>query len=151
MKWRVGDLFKVPLDDGSAALGHIVGQEKDMLNSVTCAFYAVEVSCPPEPPPAPNMDTLIACVFTTHDLLRRGYWPIVGHVAPQLPRKYFPHEDCRDKGWVGATVNGSGIMNDFLNAFYGLSPWDAYFDIYYFDKLLIDKAKKPKDLIYTKK
>jgi hypothetical protein len=42
-------------------------------------------------------------------------------------------------------------MNDFLNAFYGLSPWDAYFDIYYFDKLLIDKAKKPKDLIYTKK
>jgi hypothetical protein len=152
-KWSVGDLFKVPLEDGTASLGHIVGQERSMMNSVTCAFYATKVpdTCPPDSPPAPTDDALIACVFTTHDLIRRGFWPIIGHVLPQLSQKYFPYEDCREKGWVGATMHGSGIMREFVNAFYGLASWNGYFDPNYFDKLLIDPSKRPKDLLFVKK
>jgi hypothetical protein len=152
-KWTVGDLFKVPLNDGTASLGHIVGQERSMMNSVTCAFYAIKVSdnCPPDSPPSPTDDALIACVFTTHDLISRGFWPIIGQLSPQLPRKYFPYEDCREKGWVGATMQGSGNMREFVNAFYGLAPWNGYFDPNYFDKLLIDPSKRPKNLLFIKK
>jgi len=151
--WKVGDLFKIPLGDGSASLGHIVAQERQMLNSVTCAFYEVKVpdTCPPDAPPLPNDSTLIACVFTTHDLLRNGVWPLIGHTSPQLPRKYLPHEDCRRSGWVGATMHGSGIVRQFLDAYYRLAPWDDWADPKYLDSFLIDPSKRPKDLIYVKK
>jgi len=151
-KWKVGDLFKIPLADGSASLGHIVAQEHQMLNTVTCAFYDAKVTdtCPPDAPPLPKDETLIACLFTTHDLLRRGVWPVIGHITPQLSRKHLPYEDCRQNGWVGASMYGSGIVREFLDAYYRLAPWDDWADPKYLDGLLIDPAKRPKDLIYVK-
>lgn len=151
-KWKVGDLFKVPQADGSASLGHIVAQEREMLNSVTCAFYdsKVPVTCPPDSPPLPKDDALIACLFTTHDLLGRGVWPVIGHVSVDLPRKYLPYEDCRSKRWVGAKMYGSGIVRQFLDAYYRLAPWDDWADPKYLDGLLIGPNKRPGDLIYVK-
>jgi hypothetical protein len=152
-KWKVGDLFKIPLADGSALLGHIVAQEREMLNSVTCAYYDTKVSdtCPPDAPPLPSDEALIACLFTTHDLLDNGMWPVVGYAAPRLPRKYLPYEDCRHSGWVGAKMHGSGIVRQFLNAYCRLAPWDDFADPTYLDRLLISPAKRPKDLAHIKK
>ena len=151
-RWQVGDLFKIALSDGSAALGHIVAREAEVLNSVTCALFDIKVpeSCPPECPPFPGEEALIACLFTTHDLLNRGTWPIIGQVASQLPISCFPFEDCRKKGWVGAKVIGSGNVRTFLDAFYRLAPWDDWADPNYLDRLLISPQKKPKNLIYIK-
>ncbi|WP_395743660.1 Imm26 family immunity protein [Prosthecobacter sp.] len=151
-KWKVGDLFKIPLADGSASLGHIVAQEREMLNSVTCAFYDTKVpdTCPPHAPPLPREDALIACLFTTHDLLSTGIWTVIGHSPPQVSRAQLPHEDCRRKGWVGAKMRGSGIVRQFLDAYYCLAPWDDWADPKYLDAFLIDPSKKPNDLIYVK-
>jgi hypothetical protein len=52
--------------------------------------------------------------------------------------------------FVGAVVRGSGIMMEFLDAFYGLRAWDDYADPAYFDKLLLTQDKKPSRLILTK-
>jgi len=48
-------------------------------------------------------------------------------------------------------MQGSGNMREFVNAFYGLAPWNGYFDPNYFDKLLIDPSKRPKNLLFIKK
>lgn len=151
-KWKVGDLFKIPLADGSAALGHIVAQEREMLNSVTCAFYDAKVpeTCPPQAPPLPSDEALIACLFTTHDLLGNGSWTVIGHSSPRVSRKHLPYEDCRRGGWVGAKMRGSGIVRQFLDAYYRLAPWDDWADPKYLDAFLIDPSKRPKDLIYVK-
>ena len=37
--WHLGDLFLVPLIDGSSVVGQIVGQERNVLNSVSCVFF----------------------------------------------------------------------------------------------------------------
>ena len=151
-KWKVGDLFKIPLADGSASLGHIVAQEREMLNSVTCAFYDIKVpdTCPPQAPPLPSDGALIACLFTTHDLLGSGIWTVVGHLSPQASRQQLPYEDCRGSGWVGAKMRGSSNVRQFLDAYYRLAPWDDWADPKYLDVFLIDPSKKPKDLIYVK-
>ena len=151
-KWKVGDLFKIPLADGSASLGHIVAQEREMLNSVTCAFYDAKVpeTCPPQAPPLPSDEALIACLFTTHDLLGNGSWTVIGHSSPRVSRKHLPYEDCRRGGWVGAKMRGSGIVRQFLDAYYRLAPWDDWADPKYLDAFLIDPSKRPKDLIYVK-
>ena len=154
-KWKVGDLFKISLADGSASLGHIVAQERQMLNSVTCAFYDTKVpnTCPPDAPPLPSDEALIACLFTTHDLLGNGIWAVIGYASPRLSRKHLPYEDYRGSGWVGAKMRGAGNVRPFLDAYYRLAPWDNYSakDPNYFDAFLIDPSKRPKDLIYVKK
>jgi hypothetical protein len=151
-KWKVGDLFKIPLADGSASLGQVVAQEREVLNSVTCAFYDTKVpgTCPPDAPPPLRDESLIACLFTTHDLLGSGAWLVIGHTLPQVARKHMPYEDCRRSGWVGAKVRGSSHVREFLDAYYRLAPWDDWANPKYLDAFLIDPSKRPKDLIYVK-
>ena len=127
-RWKVGDLFKVPLSDGSAVLGHVVAREPSMMNSVTCAFFDIKVpeSCPPDEPPGPTNSGLVSCLFTTHDLLSSGTWTVIGDCNPAVPATCLPFENERANGWVGAKMHGSGIVRDFLDAYYGLAPWDNW-------------------------
>ena len=44
---------------------------------------------------------------------------------------------------IGAKIIGSGIVNEFVEAFYGLVPWDDWKAPHYLDSLLISEAAKP--------
>jgi hypothetical protein len=65
-----------------------------------------------------------------------------------VARSDFPYEHLRKSGWVGAKIRGAGVVEEFINAFYGLLPWDSRYDPEYFDKLLISPAKRPSRLIF---
>ena len=151
-QWARGDVFLVPLQDGTNALAQIVGREAQVLNSVTCAFFESRLAEGVTPIEADSaLGRLISILFCTRDLLDSGRWKVVGNRSVELKKKDMPYENCRSKGWVGAEVEGSGIVEDFLNAFHGLQPWDAYKDPNYFDKLLLSPKKKPHNLIYSVK
>jgi len=45
-------------------------------------------------------------------------------------------------------IVGSANIAEFLNAYYGLVPWDDWADPNYLDKLLISPDKKPKNIIF---
>jgi len=47
-------------------------------------------------------------------------------------------------------VIGSAIVNEFLNAYYALQPWDDWKDPHYLDSLLVSPDKKPTKLLYKK-
>ena len=102
--WDIGNLFSVPLIDGSYALGQVVGCEAEVLNSITCAFFRnridsialVEIKGPPD------CSDAIAVQFVTKDLLTRRRWKVLGNFAVALQGDAFPHEDKRDSGWIGA-------------------------------------------------
>ena len=53
-------------------------------------------------------------------------------------------------GWVGAKVIGSGNVNKFMNAYFGLSLWDDWHDPTYLDRLLVSPEKRPAKLILKK-
>jgi hypothetical protein len=65
-----------------------------------------------------------------------------------VPKENLPYESLRNKGFVGAKVVGSKNVNELLNAYYGLSPWDDWKDPTYLDKLLISPEKKPTTVKY---
>jgi hypothetical protein len=44
---------------------------------------------------------------------------------------------------LGAETKGSGILNNFVAAYFGQFPWNGYKDPDYFDKLLISPSKRP--------
>ena len=147
--WKMGDIFFVKIKDGTTVVAQIVGQEKEALNSVSCAFFDwrvksdFEIECISEMP----LSKIFSILFVTRDLLDNGIWRIVANRPINLSRNLLPYENLRQNGWIGAKIHGSGIVNEFLNAFYGLVPWNNWKDPNYLDKLLLYSEKKPKNLI----
>jgi hypothetical protein len=148
--WKVGDVLLVKLKDGSFVVGQIVGQERDVLNSVSCAFFDLRVKSEEELDRIDELplDKIFAVLFVTRDLLDDGVWRVVGSRRVTLPKAQLPFERLRAGGFVGARVNGSGNVTDFLNAFYGLMPWDGWHDPNYLDGFLISPDKKPAKLMF---
>lgn len=144
--WTVGDVFAIPTDDGKFAIGQVVGQEPNVLNSASVALFGERVDCVED---VAKVTLSTANVFTvqfvTRDLLDSGVWQIVQRRPVSLPG---PHEDKRSSGFVGAKVIGSGILRKFVNAYFGLYPWDEWHEPDYLDKLLIAPDRKPKSVKY---
>jgi hypothetical protein len=152
-KWNVGDLFLVPQSDAFSSLGQVLSYEASALNSVLCAFYDIRFTArgPEELPEELLEGDLISIQFTTRDLLDSGVWKVVGHRKPANLRMFPQLESLRACGFVGAEVTGSGIILKFLDAYYGLHPWDAWYEPDYLDKLLIHPDRKPKNLVLRQK
>ena len=144
VQWKPGDLFGVALPDGQYVLGQALGVMGEFTNVVNCAFFDIRFQ-PSVVSNAPSLELskLIAVVSTTRDLLDGGYWPIVAHAPISINKRDWPNEQFARKGYVGAETHGSGIVRNFLSAYYGLFPWNGYKDPEYFDKLLMSPSKKP--------
>lgn len=148
-KWGIGDVFIVSISDGKSVVAQIIGREAEVLNSVTIAFFDVRVSNPEEISSIDLIpESVFSTVFATRDLLDSGDWRVVENRRVIIPVRMFPHEDNRASGFAGAKVIGSGILNEFLNAFYSLTPWDDWKDPDYLDNLLLDPSKKPSNLLF---
>ena len=141
---EIGDVFSIQLMDGEFATGQVVGREREVLNSITCAFFSAKHTRPSST--LNEAGSLISCLFITSDLLRRGKWTIEGNDVISVPQEIQPYEHLRSSGWVGAKVIGSGIVERFLNAFHGLDYWDVWADPNYLDSLLICQNVKPNQL-----
>jgi hypothetical protein len=147
-KWNIGNAFAVPTCDGRYLAGQIIGREENVLNSVTIALFD-EVRGSAEEIGFADLgeSQLFSTLFATRDLLDSGRWKIVGDRPVVLPKKLFPFEHRRASGFVGAKVIGSAIINEFVNAYLGLVPWDDWKDPTYLDKLLISPSKRPSTIL----
>lgn len=142
---NVGDAFLVPLDDATGCLGQIVEIEREVLNSVTAAFFGLRLPSPPSETELADLvaSAPIACLFVTRDLFNAGLWARVGRAPVRLEDSLLPHRDARRRAWVGARVIGSGIVEKFLNAYFGLREWDEMNDPKYYSKLLLPGVVGP--------
>jgi hypothetical protein len=80
-----------------------------------------------------------------------GIWRVVENKEVAVPRSWLPYESLRSSGFINAKIIGSKNVTEFLNAFYGLVPWDDWKDPAYLDKLLLSPKKKPPHLIFKNK
>ncbi len=151
VKWMEGSIFRVPQSDGVSSVGQVLRHVPEALNSVICSFHDRRI--PSTISVAADQlaaKELISIQFTTPDLLKSGIWELAGHGTPQGLDRMPGLRTLEDANFVGAKVVGSGIMMEFLDAFYGLRPWDDYADPKYFDKLLSPGLKRPAHVVLTK-
>lgn len=142
--WAVGDVFALPLEDGTSVVGQVVGRE-GVLNSVSVALFDRRCAADliREQVDGLRLDEAFAILFVTRELLDAGEWKVVGPRAVVVPPARQPYEHLRASGFVGAKVIGAGIVNEFAHAFFGLAPWDDWANRDYLDGLLLDPSKKP--------
>lgn len=151
-RWQVGDVFTISASDGQVVVGQVVGQEPDLLPSATVALFderhasadvaRLQASLSP--------NTLFAVLFVTKNHLDSGDWPVIDNRKVEIDLRKNPFEHTRSKDFIGAKVFGADIVNEFVNAFYGLVPWDDWKDPNYLDSLLISKDVKPVERLIFK-
>ena len=142
--WDIGSIFLIPLKDGSSCPGQVVGRERDVLNSATVAIFdsrgAWEAS---GTMPALNEEDIFSKLFVSKHSLDSGHWKVIGKGDVVIEKSQFPNESARMSGFVGAKVNGSDIVDEFVNAYYGLVAWDDWYVPDFLDDLLVSPEKKP--------
>ena len=153
--WAVGDIFTTKLNNGKYAVGHVLSQR--LPNTVRIALYdevinnlenvEIAVLC--------KESDLLSLIEVTKEQIDFGVWKVIGNKPTTTPVSRHANEQYRSsepyKDGVGSNVKDAAIAEDFMNAFYGLNPWDDSYDPEYYDKMLVDKSKKPTHLIYKKK
>ena len=148
-EWLIGDVFVVRQLDEMCSLGQVLTLM--MPNVVSCAFFDIRLSCDEANGAIElSLQQLNAVMSVTRERLDFGEWTIVGHQHVTLDRELWPNEEFRQNRWIGAKISDAGIAVSFLNAFYGLVPWDAWKDPQYFDKLLAFPGRRPKNVVLTR-
>ena len=142
-----GDIFGVPLPDGSMGTGQVLSLELDALNSVGCVFLAATVG----PEGVSGVPLPIAALLVTPDLLNSGVWPVKTKAPVLLQREDWPYEAYRALHWVGVKVVGSGIVQEFLAAYHGFRPWDDWHDPDYLDSLLLPGVGRPDGAVFGRR
>ena len=127
------------------------GQVLDQIlpNVITCAFFDDRVEDPNQWNRRLPSERLISVVSVTRERLDSGDWRVVGTGPIMVERRLWPNEQFRDKGWIGAKVYDASILEEFLDAFHGLAPWDDWKEPDYLDRLLLFPGKKPTNLVYN--
>jgi hypothetical protein len=94
----------------------------------------------------------LSLIEVTKEQMDFGVWQVIGNKPTSIPVSRHANEQYRSsdpyKVGVGSNFKDAAIAEDFMNAFYALSPWDDSYDPEYYDKMLVDKRKKPLYLIY---
>jgi hypothetical protein len=144
---RPGDVFLVPLTDGTRGLGQVLMVTKEALDSCICALFSTRTAntavCDQS-----FLDgaEVISVIFVTSELLKQGHWVVTSNCSVVVNAdRYLPLRELEARKFVGAKVIGSGIVQKFLSAFHGLHPWDAWHDPNYLDKLLVSVDKRPEN------
>jgi hypothetical protein len=149
MNPKKGDVFLIPLANGKYAVGQVIDLEQRTLLCVSCGLFDLQISDPT------NVSSILLdesnCYSTL--LVFRGYflnhrWKIAGNQNLKVKKKRFPYEKQLRGGGIGVKILDEELVEMFVNAFYALAPWDGYRDDKYFDRLLIDAKKKPKNIIF---
>lgn len=143
-RWDVGDVFLLPLKDGTACIGQVIGREPSALNSVAIALYDIKGGWKGlDDFPELRLADIFSAILVTKDYLDGGGWKVVAREDVDLLADKKPYEHLRAKGFIGAKIRGSELVEDFANAFYGLAPWDDWYVPDYLDGYLISPDKKP--------
>ena len=149
-QWFVGDFFAVKLADGSYAIGQVL--DVPLPNAASCAFFDRRVDAPvPQQALELTFDDIIGAATVIPVHLDRGLWRVFSRGPVILPQQQWPNEATRSKRWIGSIIHTGAILESFLNAFYGLAPWNKYKDPHYLDRILVSPSKKPMNLVYESK
>ena len=97
-----------------------------------------------------KLENLISLVATTREQLDYGVWKITGNKETVININEYPNESFREANWVGSKIYDASIVEEFVDAFFALTPWDDWADPNYLDKLLYKMELKPDNLLLNK-
>ncbi|MDQ0971511.1 hypothetical protein QFZ31_001389 [Neobacillus niacini] len=144
-KWAVGDIFYVPLSNGSFSFGQII---KDNDGFPTCCLFNMNSN------EIKDINSIISTNIVSvlpisPNSLDNNNWKIIGstevrvnveEVVKGQPKKY--------KRRITQSTFPDESLRNLSEAIIGIRPWNENVDEEYYDKMLLPDLTKPKSLLY---
>jgi hypothetical protein len=139
IKYKVGDVFHVPSLDGGCYLGQVAVDKKQEIGAIFCFFYDGKFRCDQNCAPTElKPSEIISAVLITPEALERQLWKICANSPiPDHPKlKLLPA--LREKNFVGAVIVGSGLVEKYLDTYFGLVEESFWPDLNYVRRFFLD-------------
>ncbi len=143
--WTNGDIFGVPLKNGSVGLVQIV--DTMLPNIIYVAISSSLTSEHSDEIKKFQADSVISLIAVTRHAFDFEFKKL-GHDKPSFKKSDFKNELTKSNGYIGSVTYDAGLIIDFLNAYNKLTPWDDWHNPNYLDSFLVSDKLKPTDLIY---
>lgn len=139
------NLYAIPLVDGSWTLGHIcylVEGIEEGYYSVTCGFFNHRFSTFEELIERQNELSLSkpVFVFTIADDPFKKKWKLIGNRKVEYKNVNVEEHITGTWGWYDKEEKDTHWV---LEMYFGIYPWDSFYDKIFMDNLLIPGQKKP--------
>lgn len=139
--WKPGAVYGLPLTDGSFGVCQAIEAMWPTVIYIAVFSHRFE-HLPAEVPPL-NRDDVLSLGATWRPQLNNGSLPFLGSAAPVVSKRDFPNEAFSEIGYVGAQHSDIGLYSDFLDACFGLTPWNTMFEEDWWENYLNTKHPRP--------
>jgi len=135
-KWEKGDVFAIRLSDNTFSIGQVI----DKQYHCTCALFPIRTGTIPISQTEFKNYEPVSIMHMTDSFLNNGRWQILFNEQVTLN----PSDGSGGRyGEIGSKSYSPGTMCDLANAYWGLQPWNTWFDEKYLDKLLLKEIPVP--------
>lgn len=135
-KWKIGDVFSIPLLDGSFSFGQIVGIY--LTKSPILALF--EIKQDQINITSNNLiEARVISIWNSDDEFIANHKYKILFNAEQITNP----ENVKDKSKSGGTN-----MHDLANAYFGLEPYNVLYKENYYDDYLQPNIKRPKNVLW---
>jgi hypothetical protein len=140
-EWNTGDIFSIPLNDGTFSYGQVLDKKY-----CTCALFEIRSNNLNVALENFNESRVVTVLHLSNgDLLNNGNWTVLFNTTTLID------PNCGTGGRFGDIGSKSygqcRIMSDLANSWWGLLPWNAMYDEKYYDGLLLNGVLRPKTAI----
>ena len=141
MKWKTGDVFGVPLSDGTFGVAQAIAPVSSF--AIDFAVLGVRYMTLPTAIPVMSSSHVVAVAATWRTVVTGGHWCKLGNDAPVLPPEMCPNQNILAQGTlVGVRHSDWELLQDFMSACHGLLPWNLY-PGHDFDTFLFPGVSRP--------
>ncbi|WP_236708134.1 Imm26 family immunity protein [Brevibacillus choshinensis] len=142
-KWKVGDVFSIPLSDDTYSFGQILWEK---YRSPNCALFDCK-SRENLPIEKVISSPVISVLNVGSECLDSFIWKIIGDAPVKITKLDVP-DVHRGESMVGARSFSTGILTDLAEAYYALRPWNTAFgEEDFYDGLLMPTITRPRNVL----
>jgi hypothetical protein len=145
IKWDYGDVFAVPLVDGTFGLVQTI--DHWLPHWIYTAITDGRIDSLPAADATAQPGKLISLLAVDDDPFDFGGFSRMGHTSPMARKSDFSNESFAERGYVGAESYTGSVVAGLLSAWHKLAPWNICKDEMFFDKLLIAGLKRPTNVL----
>jgi hypothetical protein len=141
LKWQPGDVFVVPLADGS--FGHVQAVAAVMKHAIDFVIFSTRSPEAQRLPVDLGPASVIAIGATWRTSVTGGYWGKVGCFDMCMEPAQCPNQVLIEKNnSIGVRHASIDLFEDFISACHGLIPWNIH-AAHQFDEYLVPGKKRP--------
>jgi hypothetical protein len=142
-RWKPGNVYALPLVDGSFGVAQAIVASPGMAGILNVALFDYRYPSLSDCRTTVERNRVIALLATWRAEMNGGYWALVGWFEPCVAEMEFPNLQLgRDA--PGHIHHSGGVLENLVSAYHGLLPWNTNSQEDYYDILLAPGVKRPK-------